>query len=158
MPIYGESRVLGQIKNRFAYAFAKNPYPGAPRLELCELEIPGILDISDIKAEIFHVLHGKLPVAGIRIGDLAYITDAHTIPEESTRYLENLDVLIINCLRHEKHYSHMNLEEVLELVENFKPKMTYLTHISHQLSLHSELLADLPQHVRPAYDGLSLTF
>ena len=62
--------------------------------------------------------------------------------------------MVLNALRVEKHVSHFNLEEAIELVNELKPKTTYLTHISHQLGKHEEVEKSLPQNIRLAYDGL----
>ena len=37
MPIYCQTRVGNEIKNRFPYAFAKEKYPGAPSFEVHEI-------------------------------------------------------------------------------------------------------------------------
>jgi phosphoribosyl 1,2-cyclic phosphate phosphodiesterase len=34
--------------------------------------------------------------------------------------------------------------------------MTYFTHISHKMGLHSEVEKELPPNIRLAYDGLKL--
>ena len=71
--------------------------------------------------------------------------------------MKNLDVLVLNALRKEKHISHFNLQEALELIEELKPKKAYLTHISHLLGLHDEVSKELPENVFLSYDNLSLT-
>ncbi len=96
----------------------------------------------------------QLPVLGFRIGNFSYITDANYISDESKKLLANSEVLVLNALRVEKHVSHFNLEEAIELVNELKPKTTYLTHISHQLGKHEEVEKSLPQNIRLAYDGL----
>ena len=72
------------------------------------------------------------------------------------RKLRDLDVLVVNALREEPHYSHFNLEEALAFVEEIKPKKTYFTHISHLLGFHAEVEKQLPENVHLAYDGLQL--
>jgi phosphoribosyl 1,2-cyclic phosphate phosphodiesterase len=59
-------------------------------------------------------------------------------------------------LRYEKHHSHLNLAEALELIEEIKPKKTYLTHISHVLGFHEEVEKTLPKNVFLAYDTLKI--
>ena len=95
---------------------------------------------------------------GFRVGGLAYITDANYIaPEEMTK-LQGVKVLVINALRHEKHFSHFSLPEALEVIKKVEPERAYFTHMSHEMGLHAELEAELPPHVAPAYDGLSVEF
>ena len=53
------------------------------------------------------------------------------------------------------HVSHFNLQEVVAFIDEIKPEITYLTHISHYFGTHEEILKKLPSKVFPAYDGLS---
>ena len=57
----------------------------------------------------------------------------------------------------EKHMSHFNLEEALQLIDEVKPRRAFLTHISHLLGRHDDIQHLLPDHVFMAYDGLTLT-
>ena len=101
-------------------------------------------------------MHGKLQVFGYRFGSFAYLTDVKTIAAEEKQKLRDLDVLVVNALREEPHYSHFNLEEALAFVAEIKPKQTYFTHISHLLGFHAEVEKQLPDNVHLAYDGLQL--
>lgn len=156
MPLYGHPRILDRLKIEFAYAFGDKKYPGVPLLELVE--------IGNDPFELFgttiipvEVMHYKLPVWGFRIGSFAYITDAKTIAESEKKKLIGLDTLILNGLQEEAHSSHFTLAEALELINELQPRVTYLTHISHKLGLHSQVEAlKLPTNVRLAFDGLKL--
>ncbi len=64
---------------------------------------------------------------------------------------------MINALRKEEHYSHLNLNQALQIIEELKPGKAYLTHISHQLGLHASVSAELPSGVALAYDGLEIS-
>ena len=77
--------------------------------------------------------------------------DAHALNK-----LKDLDVLVINALRHEPHHSHFNIEEALDIVSKLSPKKTYFTHISHHLGFHKEVEASLPNSVFLAYDTLTI--
>ena len=68
--------------------------------------------------------------------------------------LKNLEVLVLNAIRIEEHFSHLNLKEALDLISLIKPKKVFLTHISHLLGFHSEVSKDLPKNVYLSYDGL----
>ncbi len=101
------------------------------------------------------LLHYNLPILGYRIGKLAYITDASFIEETEKKKLEGTEYLIVNALRKEKHPTHFNLEEALQLIDEINPRQAFLTHISHQMGLYREYSRELPANVIPAYDGLS---
>ncbi len=103
------------------------------------------------------VNHGKLSISGYRFGSAAYLTDMSSLPEDSVALLQNLDILVLDALRHAPHPTHSNVENSLKLVEQLKPKRAFFTHMSHDLD-HSATNAMLPPHVRLAYDGLKLSF
>ena len=67
----------------------------------------------------------------------------------------NLNFFIIDCLRINKHPSHYNLNEVIELAKIIKPKKTILTNLHSDLD-YNYLLKILPKNIIPAYDGMVL--
>ena len=69
--------------------------------------------------------------------------------------LQNLNYLIIDCLKFKKHPSHFNLEESLFVHRKLKPKQTILTNLHHDLD-YKFLTKKLPKDVIPAYDGLKI--
>ncbi len=155
MDVYGEANVLKTLHREFEYAFVKDKYPGVPRINLNEIENkPFYIDSQLI--EPIRGMHLKLPVLGFKINKLAYITDMNSISEVELEKIKGVDVLIINALRIEKHVSHFNLEEALQIIKNSNVKQAYLTHISHALGFYDELSTKLPHNVSLAYDGLNL--
>jgi phosphoribosyl 1,2-cyclic phosphate phosphodiesterase len=154
VPIYAQSRVLQNLSHRFEYIFNdKNKYPGAPRVHQKEIKnVP--FNIENLEVIPIEVEHGKLTIFGYRFKDMAYLTDVKTISEKEKLKLKDLDVLIINAVRHKAHHSHLNLAEALQLIEELNPKKAYLTHISHYLGFHAEVEKVLPKNVFLAYDEL----
>jgi phosphoribosyl 1,2-cyclic phosphate phosphodiesterase len=156
VPVYGQERVLTTLATRFDYIFNdQNKYPGAPSVK------KNVLDNSPFQLGekwIVPVLvnHGNLKIFGYRIDDFAYLTDVKSLDDPEKKKLMNLDVLVISAIRHKAHRSHLNLEEALVLIDELKPKMCYLTHISQYLGFHDEVERELPAHVKLAYDGLEL--
>jgi phosphoribosyl 1,2-cyclic phosphate phosphodiesterase len=102
------------------------------------------------------VMHYKLPVRAFRIKDFTYITDAKTISDTEKEKIKGSKVLIVNALRANDHIAHYTIAEALQLVEEVKPEMTYLTHLSHQFGKHADMEGTLPANVKIAYDGLVL--
>ena len=179
--IYCEKYVEDSLRMEYSYAFAENKYPGAPEWEVHRIDenpftiIAGgphkTLEWTDDKgylhttsadegsiccAEIIPIRgrHYKLPVLGFRFGDIAYCTDKNHIPEEEFVKLQGLEHFIINTVRRGHHISHFALESALKVAERVGAKHTWLTHLSHQLPCHEDICAELPPHIRPAYDGL----
>lgn len=156
MPIFAMSRVMESLAKRYDYIFStKNRYPGAAAV------VPNIISNNSFN---FHdkiivpiqVEHGSLPILGYRIDDFAYLTDVKTIQDEELLKLNGVKTLVINALRIEPHFTHLNLEEALEMVKIINPDKAYFTHISHRLGFHEEVSETLPQNVFLAYDGLQI--
>ncbi|MEH6658339.1 MBL fold metallo-hydrolase [Leeuwenhoekiella marinoflava] len=157
IPVYAHKRVIAELKKRFDYIFkTENRYPGAPAVAIQEVVNNNSFTINKLKVEPINVMHGNLQVFGYRFGNFAYLTDVKTISESEKAKLNDLDVLVVNALREEPHYSHFNLKEALAFVEEIQPKQTYFTHISHLLGFHAEVEANLPENIHLAYDGLQL--
>ena len=151
LDIYAQPRVLDGLKARVSYCFGDHKYPGIPRFELHPLDNDRFI-IKGVEIEPLTVMHYKLPVLGYRIGNMAYITDANAIPENTYRQLEEVDYLIINALRFEPHLSHFSLSESLAVIERLKPKQAWLIHMSHGIGLHSSTSKLLPPNVSLAHD------
>ncbi|WP_321285629.1 MBL fold metallo-hydrolase [uncultured Sunxiuqinia sp.] len=154
--IYAELRVQNSIKRVFDYVFEKNKYPGIPQMNLHLVENKPF-KVNSVDVMPIRGYHHKLPVFGFRIGKMAYLTDINRIEDEEKQKLQDLDMLVVNALRIEKHISHFNLKEALELIKEVKPKQAYLTHISHLMGLHENVEQQLPDNVHLAYDGLKLS-
>lgn len=156
MPVYADQRVCAALKRSFPYAFVtENKYPGAPGAILNEIKNKSF-KIQELEVTPIEVLHMKMPVFGYRIHDFTYITDASYISDQELEKIKGSKVLVLNALRNEKHYSHFNLEEALEIVEKIQPKKAYFVHISHHLGFHAEVSKSLPANVELAYDGLEI--
>jgi phosphoribosyl 1,2-cyclic phosphate phosphodiesterase len=155
MPVYGTQATLDQLRIEYAYAFAKEYYPGIPRLTLHLIDQEQFT-VAGVPFIPLPVLHLKLPVLGFRIGNFSYITDSNFIPDETLARLEGTETLVLNALQREPHISHFNLKEALEIVKIIKPQKAYFTHISHKLGLHAAVERELPVNVSLAYDGLQI--
>jgi phosphoribosyl 1,2-cyclic phosphate phosphodiesterase len=153
MDIFCEKRVQDNLKTIFNYVFAENKYPGAPSMKL--IQITGEpFHIGPFEVIPIRLYHHHLPVYGFRFDKFAYLTDFNRIDDHELMKLRGIETLIICALRHRTHISHLNLEGALDLIRKISPKMAYLTHMSHEIGKHSDLLAELPEGVKPAYDGL----
>lgn len=153
--IYAEKRVQNSIKRIFDYVFAEFKYPGVPMMELHEIENKPF-HIEGIEFIPIRCYHHKLPVYGYRVGNLSYITDTNYIPDEELEKLRGSRILIINALRKEKHISHFNLQQALEVIATIQPEKAYLTHVSHGFGTHEEIQSMLPENIYIAFDGQKL--
>ena len=154
IPIYADSRTMESIRRVYKYIFDQSyAYGGIAKLD--PQLIDGPFDLWGERLIPVPVVHGDLPVLGFRFGHAAYVTGFSAIPEATVPLLEDLDVLILDALRHKPHPTHSSVEQSLGLVERVQPRRAFFTHIAHELG-HEETNAALPPHVRLAYDGLVL--
>lgn len=152
-PLYCRHDVAEDLRARVPYCFAEAPYPGVPAFTITEITNRP-LRVADIDIVPLEVMHHSLPIIGFKIGNLAYITDAKTIPECTLQIIRGIDTLVINALRFKEHHSHLSLEQALKVIEEVKPRVAYLTHMSHDIGPAAETALRLPEGVKLAYDGL----
>ena len=110
-----------------------------------------------IKITPFEVSHGMIKATGYLFNKIAYISDCNGIPKKSFKYLKGLDFLIVDCLREEKHPSHFNYKDAIDLTHKIRPKKTILTNLHVDLD-YETLRRKLPKNIIPAYDGLCFNF
>ncbi len=157
MPIYCTAQVLKSLEREYHYVFdEKLAYPGIPKVTTNIISKDESFKVGDIKVDPIEVMHLKLPVLGFRIDNFTYITDANFISEREKEKIKGTEVLVLNALRQEKHISHFNLNEALDLINEIKPKKAYLTHLSHLMGTHEEVSKLLPGNVELAFDGLKI--
>ena len=156
MDIFSLPEFHADIRRIYPYAFQEAPR-GLFFPKFVLHEAPESIELIGLKFETFPVIHGSMRVLGIRFENVAYITDVSKIPISSRKYLERLDILIIDALQFKPHPNHFSLEEALAVVEEFKPKRTILTHLTHFYD-HEETSKILPQNVELAFDGLNFAF
>jgi phosphoribosyl 1,2-cyclic phosphate phosphodiesterase len=155
IPIYANEETSEALKRDFYYAFSELKYPGIPEINLHTInEEP--FHVGDLTFHPFNVRHMNMNVTAYRIENFTYITDANAIGEQAKRVVNGTDVLVLNALRKEKHLSHFNLNEAIEMATMLNARQTYFTHVSHQMGLHDEVSEELPKGMFFAYDGLQL--
>src|SRR6202140_2832865 len=101
IPVYLNQSTAKDVLMRFSYCFVSPP--GS--------DYPPILDHHSIEAgetraiegkggggagSAFLMQHGNIPALGYRVGNAVYTPDVSDIPPESWRFLENLDLWIID--------------------------------------------------------------
>ncbi|MCB0513456.1 MAG: MBL fold metallo-hydrolase [Bacteroidetes bacterium] len=153
--VYAESLVQDVLRREFAYIFAENKYPGVPQIDVHTID-EKVFAVQDIHFIPIRAMHKDMPVLGFRVGGFTYITDANFIAESELEKIKGTEVLVLNALRREPHYSHFSLSEAIELAQKIKAKQTYFTHISHHLGLYQEVNQELPENIQLAYDGLTI--
>ena len=146
---------------RFAYAFVQpegSPYPPICRLKTID-DAPFTISGAggDITLTPFLAEHGAMDALGFRIADLAYLPDAVALPEAAWRVLEGLDCFIVDALRRKPHPTHAHLDMALEWIAKANPTRAILTNMHNDMD-YQTLADELPDHIRPAYDGMTVTY
>ncbi|MDE3249215.1 MAG: MBL fold metallo-hydrolase [Bacteroidota bacterium] len=155
MNIYANELTQEVIIREFPYAFTDTKYPGLPEITLNPIDSQPFT-IGDITILPITVWHLKMPVLAFRFGDFTYITDANRIEESEKEKIKGCDTIVLNALRKEKHVSHFSLDEAIAMAAELGARQTLFTHLSHQMGLHAEIDAALPENIRLAYDNLRL--
>ena len=152
MDVYANELTQTALKKELSYIFAEHKYPGIPDVTLCDIPDETFL-IGDIPVTPVKVWHLKMSVLGFRFGSFTYITDANRIDETEKEKIKGSDFVVLNALRKEKHISHFNLQEAVDMVKELKVPQAYFTHISHQLGLHAAINKQLPAGMELSYDS-----
>jgi phosphoribosyl 1,2-cyclic phosphate phosphodiesterase len=156
IPLFTNKRVKDDLAKRYEYVFLSNPYPGSPKIELNEIEFYESFNIGETKILPLKVQHGELEIIGIRINNMAYLTDVSALDFSTLQHLKELDVLVISALQRASHHAHLCFEDAINLARKIGAKNTYLIHMSHTLGDVEEWSKELDSNIHYAYDGLEL--
>ena len=154
LPLYADDYACHHLRQRLPYCLVNHSYPGIPKLDLQEIKEGDHLQFGKLTVTALRVMHGKLPILGYRIGDVAYLTDMTELFESSLPLLEGIKLLIIGALRHKPHLTHQTIEHAMAFSRSLGSIPTYFIHMSHEAGLHAIEEAKLPEGFHYAYDGL----
>ena len=156
IPLYGNIDTIAHIQQKFGYTLREpSNFWDLPVLSAQAITQPFLL--FGVLITPISILHGRISIYGYRIGNLAYLTDVSAIPDISMPLLQDLDVLMIDCLREEPHSTHINVEQSLNLINQINAKQSYLIHMTHELEYES-LSKRLCKNINVGYDGLKINF
>ena len=113
----------------------------------------GQFDVCNTKAFAFNQVHGYEHTFGYKIGKFVYSTDVKEFPKSSEKFLYDLDLWVVDCVRYEPHYSHSHFDQTMDWIKELKPKKAILTHMGHWLD-YKELKTRCPDNVEPGIDGM----
>ena len=158
IPIYGSKRTIKELKDKYTYCFSpRHGYQPIMKAYVVKKKIVLKKKKTKLLINLFDVKHGMINATGYLFNKVAYISDCNHISNNSIQYLNNLNYLVIDCLRKKKHPSHLNFSQALKLIKKVKPKKAILTNLHVDLD-YEILKKKLPSNIIPAYDGLSFSF
>jgi phosphoribosyl 1,2-cyclic phosphate phosphodiesterase len=158
--VWADGPTQEALYDRFSYAFVQpkgSSYP--PILNMNTID--GDVTVSGAGGALtftpFTVNHGAIDSLGFRMGDVAYLPDAAEIHDASWPVLDNLECWIVDALRRAPHPTHAHLDRTLDWIKRAAPKRAVLTNMHNDLD-YDTVAAETPDHITPAFDGMTLTF
>lgn len=159
LPVYGPAETLEELRGKFRYIFddAMRPLPGTSKPEgRAHPVTSGVpFSVGDMEVLPVGVPHGGVTVFAYRVGSLAYVTDAKSVPPDAVQQLRGASVLVINALFRTEHPTHLSIPEAVKVAKEIGAERTYLTHLTHD-NFHADLESELPRGIAPAFDGLTV--
>ena len=154
--IYGNAKTITNLKKRQDYLFKKTTdYPPIAKANLINSKFSLGKSKEKIYFSTIKVKHGSTDSIVYIFEKTAYISDCNDLSIIHAKELKSLKLLILDCLKFEKHPTHFNLDDALYVHNHLKPKKTILTNLHYDID-YDYLLKILPDNVIPAHDGLSL--
>lgn len=160
VPIWADAATMERIREGFGYCLktpAGSMYPPIVTENLIDpMDAPVTIEGrgGSITFQPLLQIHGSIHSLGFRIGNIAYCSDVSDFPEETVPRLASLDMLVIDALQYRYHSSHLSLSQALDWIERLAPARAILTHMHVPLD-YDTVQKETPDHVEPAYDGLS---
>ena len=160
LPIWADVPTKDALMQRFGYVFVQpegSSYP--PILDMNTIDGDVTIDGAGgpLTLSPFVVGHGGMDALGFRIANVAYLPDVAHIPDDVWHKLSGLDCWIVDALRRDPHPTHSHLAQTLEWIARVKPKSAVLTNMHIDLD-YDTVMAETPDHIQPAHDGLRLTY
>lgn len=184
LPVYGNSRALQDVHQRFSYIFQPAMEGGGrPKVKTMDcgaFNEDNPIVIGDISIIPIPMLHGRLETIGWVLLEgykgvgkgpcrgIAYLTDCNKLPPESLALLRRfgsyLCHLVIDGLRQRPHSTHFSYDQALDVAMEIGAGYSWLTHLCHDmthLQIQGYLTGKISQlgrdfQCQPAYDGLVL--
>ncbi len=160
LPCYASGAAQRTLRQMFPWIFDPHAkYAAAPKLQLEACTHPFQVRSryggpESVLVTPIELRHGNMDVLGYRIERFAYLTDTSHVPEAAYDDLQDLDVLVIDALRHKPHSKHLSIGEAVAVAARVRARQTILIHMTHGVK-HADEDAKLPDGVMLGYDGLS---
>lgn len=157
--VWASQETMNELKQCYGYLFREktDAEPDVKRLQWNILPDKGEFIASELEFRTLLFPHHHIHSSAFRYKNFAYVTDWQEIPENIEDFLNNLDVLIIECNNgvQPEENGHSDINKIKEIKEKFNPHNIFLTHLSARIDT-DEFQKRLPDNCRLAYDGMQL--
>jgi len=154
--LYSDLVTVKYLKKTQSYLFNKTPdYLPIFKANILKSNFTLGNKENKINFSLISVIHGKIKSLGYIFNKTAYISDCNDLSIVNLNILKNLNYLILDCLKFDKHPSHFNIDDALYVIKHLNPKKAILTNLHYDLD-YDFLISKLPKNVLPAYDGLEI--
>lgn len=160
--VHTDAKTAKAVMARFAYCFVQPEGSGYPAITNMHIIPEPFADFviggagGPLPVRPFWQRHGEIRSLGFRFGPIAYSPDVSSLDEDAFAALAGVDTWIVDALRYTPHPSHAHVALALEWIARLKPRHAVLTNLHQDLD-YEALKRQLPAHVEPAFDGLTVT-
>ena len=158
--VWADQTTCDALLDRFGYVFIQpegSSYPPILNLNL----LNGPVRITGLGGEItftpFEVEHGRIDALGFRIKDLVYLPDVSAMNKAAWDVVSGANCWVLDALRRDPHPTHSHLQQSLEWIEKSGVPNAVLTNMHIDLD-YETVLAETPDHITPAYDGMIIEY
>ena len=158
LQVFGTDPVLGEISDRFAYAFRPWSPPGFYRPVLLPRSVAAgqTVEIGGLRLHLFEQVHGSGTTLGFRIGDFTYSTDVVALDDAAKQVIAGSRIWIVDCFQRARHPAHASLDMVTAWSRELGIDRTVLTHMGNDMDW-GWMRDTLPSGIEAAHDGLVLS-
>ncbi|TFF27503.1 MBL fold metallo-hydrolase [Jiella endophytica] len=158
IPVHADDATYERVYEAFRYCFETpkgSDYP--PIIRRVEMNAGAPFDVEGpggaMHVQPYRQTHGSIHSLGFRIGPLVYATDVSDFPDAAIEAIRGAEHIVIDCLQYRPHPSHLSVDQALGWIDRLGVPQATLTHMHTPLD-YATLSGELPDHVRPGYDGL----
>ena len=159
IPVYGSQRTIKELKQKYTFCFSeRHGYKPIMKSNVIKDYFSIKKKNINLSIKAFDVLHGLIKATGYIISNkVGYLSDCNGISKKNLNLLFNLEYLIVDCLKKDKHPSHFNYTDAIDLIKSVNPKKAILTNLHTDLD-YFKLKKKLPKNIQPAFDGMRFFF
>ena len=152
IPVWMSAQTYDILRVRCPYAWHSSTHVGYDAF-LTPHIINGPFDTGNgLPIVPFEQDHGYSTTLGFRFPQWAYSTDVVRLSNEAMSLLRHLDLWFVDAVSLTPRQTHSHLDQALGWIDQLGPRHSVLIHMGADMD-YDTLCANLPHHVRPAYDG-----